>query len=245
MREKGKFKTFVRLTSFLLIVMVLFAANLFMGNPVSSKIAKNRALAYIGDNYGPLNLDINYVTYNPKDSSYIISVFSNTSIDTHFFLSYRDGDIYRDDYESAVLSGMNTMDRFCIEYKNEITVLIGDKTKYVTNISVIPEKQVKYNIDIDSEFDKSLIGNATIIISCIGGTDAKHLSEVLKTCYGTMKENGYTAAKFEITGQHVTSLTELRNIKPTHIESVDLEEVLQEAIINTEYDGITAFGKGL
>jgi len=244
MRKKVFLKISAGITAVLLILAVFLIANSFLGNPVSANIAKNKALVYINDKYKHLNLKIKDVSYNLKDGSYLISVGSSTSIDTHFFLSYRDGEIFRDDYEISVLSGMNTMDRFCDEYKKSLTPLVQAKTNNVTNISVIPEKLTKYNLELDSTFDISLVKNVEIIISGTGGTDAKHLSDILKITYAVMKENGYEAKSFGITCEHESALTELRNIKPTHIESEDLGEVLQEAIVNTEYDGITAFSKG-
>lgn len=155
-----------------------------------------------------------------------------------------DGEIFRDNYTSSVTSGMNTMDRFCDEYKKDLTSLVQEKMNDVTNISVLPEKLTQYNIDLDSAFDKELIRSVDIWINCIGGTEVKHLSNVLKIIYGIMKENGYVATGFGITCEHEGILIELGNIKPSHIESEDLEEVLQQAITETEYDGITAFSKG-
>jgi hypothetical protein len=244
MKKKVLLKISAGAAAFLLIVAVFFIANSFLGNPISANIARNKAQSYINDKYEHLDLEIRDVTYNLKDGSYFIFVSSNTSIDTHFSLSYRDKEIFRDDYEGSVLSGMNTMDRFRDGYKKSLTPLVQAKIGDVTNISVIPEKLTKYDIDIDSPFDKKLITNVKIVISCIGGTDAKHLSKILKTTYDVMIENGYAATEFGITSEHETSLTELSNIKPTHIEDENLEEILQEAITNAEYDGITAFSKG-
>ncbi len=245
MGKKVFLKILAGITALLLIIAVVFIANSFLGNPVSSNIAKSKARSYINDKYSHLNLEIKDVGYNLKDGSYFISVNSSTSIDTHFFLSYRDGEIFRDGYDFSVLSGMNTMDRFCDEYKKSLTPLVQAKTNDVKNISVIPEKLAKYyDIDLDSAFNKKLVENVDIVISSTGGTDAKHLSEILKTTYGVMKENGYAAAKFQIASEHETLLISLSNIKPAHIENENLEEILQEAITNTEYDGITAFSKG-
>ncbi|NLB42787.1 MAG: hypothetical protein GX815_11140 [Clostridiales bacterium] len=61
--------------------------------------------------------------------------------------------------------GMNTMDRFRDEYKKNLTPLVQAKTNVVTNISVIPEKLTKYNLRLDSAFDKTLAKNVEIIIS--------------------------------------------------------------------------------
>lgn len=229
----------------LLIIVLFLVANAFLGNPVSSYMAKRKASAYLDDQYGHLDLEIKKVNYFPKDGSYYISVGSNSSIDTHFSLNYRAGEIIGDDYETAVLSGMNTMKRFRDEYKKALTRLVQAETSNVTNITVIPEKLTKYNIDLDSAFDKNLIKNVTIIIRSIGGTDATHLADVLRITDDIMKKNGYAAIRFGITGEHETSLIELENIKPEHIESDDFEEILQKAIADTEYDGITAFSKSL
>lgn len=245
MRKQIILRIFAGIIAVLLIIVVFGVANTFLGNPVSSYMAKSKASAYLNDQYGHLDLEIKKVNYFPKDGSYYISVSSNTSMDTHFSLNYRAGEIIGDDYETAVLSGMNTMERFRDEYKKALTLLVQAETNNVTNISVIPEKLTKYDVDLDLAFDKSLIKNVTIILSSIGGTDAKHLADVLRITYDIMKENGYAAIEFGITGEHETSLTELGNIKPEHIESDDLEEILQKAIADTEYDGITAFSKSL
>lgn len=237
-------KILVGITTFILIFAMLFIANVFFGNPVTASMAKRKAQSYINEKYSNLNLEIKHVTYNSKDGYYFVSIISSTSIDTHFSLSYEDGEIFRDNYASSVLSGMNTMDRFCNEYKRNLTLLVQVKNNDVTNISIIPEKLVKYNIDLDSSFDKELIKNVDIWISCIGSTEVKHLSNILKTTYDIMKDNGYVAIKFGITSQNEGALIELGNIKPSHIENNNLEEILQQAITKTEYDGITAFSKG-
>lgn len=244
MKKKILLRIAAGIAVFLLVPAIFFIADSILGNPLTAKIAKGKALEYINDKYGHLNLEIKTAVYNPKDGSYLISVNSGASMDTHFFISYRDGEIFRDDYEVSVLSGMNTMDRFCTQYKKSLTPLVQAKINDVTNISVMPEKLTKYDIALDSVFDQRLVENVDIVISCTGGTDAKHFSDILKKVYNVMKENGYAAAKFGVTGQHEKVLTELRNIKPAHIESENLENILQQAIANAEYDGITAFSKG-
>ena len=244
MKKKMFWKIFAGIIAFLLIFAVFFIANSFLGNPLSANIAKSKAQLYINDKYSHLNLEIKDVGYNLKDGYYFISVSSSTSIDTHFLLSYRAGEIFRDDYASSVLSGMNTMDRFCDEYKKRLTPLVQAKTNDITYISVIPEKFTNHKIELDSAFDTKLVKNVGLSIRCTGGIDAKHFSDILKIAYGVMKENEYVATNFEIAGEHETVLIELSNIKPTHIESGNLEEILQQAIIRTEYDGITKFSKG-
>lgn len=244
MKKKRILKILAGIAAFVLTAAVFLTANAFLGNPVSASRAKQKASAYINTEYGHLNLEIKEVVYNLKDSSYIISVYSKTSEDTHFILGYRGGEIINDYYELSVLSGMNTLDRFCDEYKKILTPLVQAKTKGVTGLSVVPEKPDKYGIALDKPFDKKLIQDVTLIITCVGGVDAKYLSDMLLATCGVMKENGYAAAKFTVTSQYETALTELSNIRPAHIEDENLEEILQKAITDGEYDGIVSFRKG-
>ncbi len=229
----------------LVVGFALFVANSFFGNPISASLVRKNALAYLDDEYGHLDLIIEKVVYNPKDSSYLIPVSSATSVDTHFSLSFRSGRIFNDDYEISVLSGANTMDRLCDEYENSLTPLVIAEIDDVTSLSVLPEKIAKYDFDLDSPFDKGLVENVTVMINCTGGTDAKHLSQVLGVTYDVMKQNGYDAIGFGITGEHQKSVVELINIKSSHVVQKNLREILQKAITNAEYDGIIAFSKGL
>ena len=198
----------------LLIAALLLVANSFAGNPLSAGAAKKKGREYLKDSYGHLDLEIAGVSYNAKDGSYIISVLSGTSLDTHFSLGYRKGEIFVDDYELSVLSGMNTMDRFCDEYKKGLTAMVQARMSEVIHISVMPEKSTRYDLDLDAPFDQRLVENVEISIRTTEGNDAKHLSEILKGIHGLMIENGYAAARFRITGEHEKALTELMNISP-------------------------------
>ena len=228
----------------LLLLTVVFSAIAFFGNPISASIAKSKAQTHINDNYNNPDLKITNVVYNAKDGNYLIFVNSNTSEDTHFLLRYRDKEIYSDDYEFSVLSGMNTMDRFCDEYKESLLPLLQAEINGIKSISIQPEKLRNYNLELDSTFNKSLVKNGDLMITYIGGTDVKLLSNVLMTTYDVMNKNGYTAGNFAISSQHETVIVNFINIKPEHIESDNLEELLQLALTRMEYDGIIGFTKG-
>jgi len=244
MRKKFLMKIFAGMIAVLLILTIFFIANLFLGNPVSASIAKGKALSYIRDKYSHLDLKISDVTYNAKDGVYYISVSSNTSIDTNFTLRYRNGEIYADDYETSVLSGMNTVNRLCDEYEKSLTPLVQEKTKNVTEITVMPEKYSNYNLELDSTFEPTLVKNVEIKIHGTGGTDPKYISDILKVTYTIMNENGYAAQGFGIRCNQGKEIIELINIKPSHMEKENLDEILQKAMTNNEYDGIIAFSKG-
>ncbi len=244
MNRKILLKLAAGLTALLLLAVLLLLANSFVGNPLAARAARNRGREYLEERYGRPDLEIKGVTYNPKDSSYIIAVFSSTSRDTHFFLRYREGEIYADDYEIAVLSGWNTMERFCDEYTERLTALVQAEMSAVVNISVLPEKRVRYELALDAPFDQKLVEDVEISLRSTGGNDAGHLAEVLKRVSSLMTEKGYAAARFRITGEDGRALTQLMNISAAQVESDNLEEILQRAVADTEYDGIISFGKG-
>ncbi len=233
------------LTALLLLAVLLLVANAFVGNPLTARAARNRGREYLEERYGDLDLEIKGVTYNPKDSSYIISVLSGTSRDTHFSLCYREGKIYADDYEIAVLSGWNTMERLCDEYRERLTALLKAEMGAVADIAVMPEKRSSYGLALDAPFDRGLVEDVEISLRFTGGNDAAYLAEALKRAFSLMTEKGYGAAWFRVTGEAEGALTELSNISAAQVKRGDLEEILRRAIADGEYDGIIAFGKGL
>ncbi|MGI6616228.1 MAG: hypothetical protein ACOX30_09510 [Dethiobacteria bacterium] len=245
MYKKILLRLLAGLTALLLLAALLLMANSFVGNPFTAGAAKQKGREYLKERYGHLDLKIEEVAYNPKDSSYSISVLSGTSRDTHFSLAYREGEIYLDNYEDTVLSGMNTMDRLCDEYKKRLTSLVQANMGGVVSISVMPEKLNRYDLDLDAPFDERLVQNVEISVRTTGGNDAEHLADTLKALFSLMMERGYGAARFSITGEREGDLTELMNISAAHVAGDDLEAVLQRAITETEYDGIIAFSKGL
>ena len=244
MNRKILLKLAAGLTALLLLAVLLLLANSFVGNPLAARAARNRGREYLEERYGRPDLEIKGVTYNPKDSSYIIAVFSSTSRDTHFFLRYREGEIYADDYEIAVLSGWNTMERLCDEYRERLTALLQAEMGAVADIAVMPEKRSSYGLALDAPFDRGLVEDVEISLRFTGGNDAAYLAEVLKRVSSLMTEKGYAAARFRITGEDGRALTQLMNISAAQVESDNLEEILQRAVADTEYDGIISFGKG-
>lgn len=245
MKKKALLKIAAGVVAIALILLVIITANSFVGNPLTAHLAKGKAAVYIKEKYGHLDLEIGKVTYNPKDGFYFISVASGSSVDTHFSLGYRDGVISKDGYESSVLSGKNTADRFCEEYTSSLMPFLTAETSDIAHISVIPEKSTLSSLVPDMAFDQTLFGNVEIMIRCTGGADAGHLSSILQITDQIMKEKGYAAKTFAITGEREGALTELRNIKNEHIESDNLEGLLGKAITRGEYDGITAFSKSI
>lgn len=81
----------------LLCVLVFLFINSWIGNPVSSSLAKKAAKQYIDTNYSDLKLQIKRSNYN---CAYCVFVQSTISEDTAFMVYVNQyGTVMRDDYE--------------------------------------------------------------------------------------------------------------------------------------------------
>ena len=99
------------------LCVALFFVNAFVGNPVSALLARVSAHRYVAQEYGHLDVQIDKVGYNFKNTNYFAKVSSPTSVDTHFtvYISML-GQVERDTYES-VTGGFNTWQRLNEEYR--------------------------------------------------------------------------------------------------------------------------------
>ena len=89
----------VKLVGVAALCVALFFVNAFAGNPVSALLARVSAHRYVAQEYGHLDLNIDKIGYNLKDTNYYAKVSSSTSVDTHFtvYISML-GQVERDTY---------------------------------------------------------------------------------------------------------------------------------------------------
>ena len=228
------------------IGIILFIGNSFVGNPISSFLAKGVAQKYIAKTYPDLDLTITESGYNFKFSNYYFKVNSKNSIDTHFTVDVS-GNNVQDDYEFRVLQGNNTYDRYCEEYKKETEVLIKNKIVGVSNIRVLTDGKLlteEYVDGIDLPFDKSKFNDVDYLVSLSDKSfDTVYIASTIKTIYTTLKDNGYDCKKISLNVENGDKYIEISGVEPKHIEEADFESIIQKAIDNGEYDGIYVFGK--
>lgn len=126
--EKGRIHIWLirllKLAGIILLCVVLFFVNAFVGNPVSALLARGAAHRYVEREYGHLDVEIDEVGYNLKDTNYYAKVSSPTSVDTHFtvYISML-GQVERDTYES-VTDGFNTWDRLNDAYIEQVRAVL-------------------------------------------------------------------------------------------------------------------------
>lgn len=133
---KRKTKIILASIVFILVALMLWVANGFLGNPVSKFIANKSAIRYIEKTYPEMDLELGEPKYNFKNGRYNIPVNSSGSIDTSFSIDVSlIGKIKNDSYENYVLSGFNTWQRINREYREIVNNLFeSQKFTYKTNI---------------------------------------------------------------------------------------------------------------
>ncbi len=115
--KKKTLKICAALLAFALIGFVLVFASAFMGNPLSKLIVSINSKNYIEKNYSDLDLVADSPFYSFKTGGYSVYVRSESSVDTHFNLSYDIwGRLEYDSYENDVLTKNNTFGRINDDY---------------------------------------------------------------------------------------------------------------------------------
>lgn len=118
MRIKKPVKIICGTLAFILIGLLLFCANSFVGNPISKLAVKIDAMSYIQKTYPDEPLSIESVSYDFKFSSYCVKVSSKNSKDTRFSLRYtRFCKMTYDSYEQDVANKGNTFLRLDDQYR--------------------------------------------------------------------------------------------------------------------------------
>ncbi len=157
--KKKVLKIIAGMVALLLIALILYVTNSFVGNPISKILVKHSVDKYVTENYSDLDLELNKPQYNFKDGGYYVQAKSKTSIDTHFSIVCNgNGRIRYDDYETYVLGKFNTWCRLNDEYKELIDEVIEKEFPYESDIAFgeIIEKGNDFSgLEIDMKVDIS------------------------------------------------------------------------------------------
>lgn len=222
-----------------LILGILLITSAFVGNPISSRIARNNTKEYISNNYNFLNLQMEDTLYNFKDGSYVTGVYSNTNIDTRFNIYYRRGKI-SDDYNSRVLGMFNTIQRLSQEYSRLISNIISNRLGYKDEGSWVSYSDNIYEnskdiIELDMKFHKDLplYTEVTINISSKDNT-LEMAAGLLETTHKTFIEEGYIFNQYGLLSQGEKKSINIYQVKPTDIEGGNLLNLLKEALETEE-----------
>ena len=115
--KKG-LKVIALLAALVLIIGIGWVANGLVGNPISKALVQHRAQQRLEAVYSDESLYIERISFSFKDGKYHVFVKSDSSMDSHFTISYDMlGRMHYDSYEDYVLSGWNTADRVTTAYR--------------------------------------------------------------------------------------------------------------------------------
>lgn len=138
-----------------LIGLILFITNSFVGNPISQWIAQNAIEEHLSEHYQSLELEVSKPFYNFKFGEYVVHATSLTSEDTNFSITYRGGKV-DDNYESSVSEKWNTYLRLEGEYAKIVKPLIEERFPYeidMLNVGLLKTDADNERLSLDMKFE--------------------------------------------------------------------------------------------
>lgn len=247
--KKVTLKIIIASVILMLIGGMLFIANSFFGNPVSAMMADRAIRQYVDENYSFLDLEVEKARYNFKTGSYMARAKSKTSIDTRFAIYYRKGKVYRDDYESYVLSKFNTLKRLSEEYSDIAQNIVAAELGYKNNTTMVMYNKNEYKdgddiLELDMEFNKALPLDAEVTIR-IGLEDSslEEITKILTKAHKAFVENDCYFSEYGLFAENDKSYVMVHGVSPEHIESGELKSLLERAIENKNQNDIRVFIK--
>lgn len=184
--SKKTIKLTAGIVAIVLIILTVFIANAFVGNPISKAIAENKTSKYIAETYPDMDLDIGDISYRYRDNAYVSYNKSKTSVDTYFSVkSSMTGKIVADSYENDVLSKQNTQQRISNDYSKMVRDIFDDDTSPFHNNNdqfypfieiIFPEESATFNnqtyginaedLEIDKIYDVKELAKTAGYLTC-------------------------------------------------------------------------------
>lgn len=232
---KSASKIIVLIIASSLIAVILFIANSFTGNPISSAFANRAIKDYAAQNYSSLDLEVEKAHYNFKYGGYMARAKSKSSIDNHFAIYYRNGKVQRDDYESYVLGKYNTLSRLEDEYSELVIPMLSKVVGLENNRAMVQVEKREYlkaneNIKLDMNFNKTLPIDFNLTIRAdLSDNSLKSIATILENAHKVLVYNGCTFTAYDISSEYDGVLVMISNVTPSDIESGELEKLLQDA----------------
>lgn len=233
-----------------LISGILFVTNSFVGNPISKTMANKAIEKYVEGKYSFLDLEIGKASYNFKDGSYMAIAKSKTSIDTKFAIYYRDGKVYRDNYEMYVLGMFNTLQRLSNEYSIIAKDIVAKKLGYENNTTMVMFDKNEYEnakdiLELDMKFDKTLPMDAEVAIRLdLSDNSLESIAKVLVDAHRAFVENDCCFNKYSFYSENNGMSVMVNEVTPDDIESGELVSRLEKAKSNNSVGGIRIYIKG-
>ncbi|RSK27530.1 hypothetical protein EJF36_11940 [Bacillus sp. HMF5848] len=249
MKSRKLLKIIAALVAFMLIGIILFVANAFVGNPISAKLADRAIHKYVERNYSFIDPVVEETYYNFKNASYAARVSSSQNIDIHFLVYARNGKVLRDDYDSYVLGKFNTWQRLSDEYSALAKALVARELGYINNRTMVMyDKETLENPDLfelGMTFDKSLPLSTEVMLRLeLTDSSIEHSAKLLTDAHNMFKKNGCYFTKYSLYSEAPGVDLMINDVTPEAIESEELLSLLRMAEKGQDASGIRVFKKG-
>jgi len=243
-------KILAGIIALVIIGFILFIANSLLGNPISVKNANKDIKEYVDKNYSDLNLEVEEAKYEYQEGSYVAMAKSKTSIDTKFQIYYKDGEVYRDDYERDVMELSNTQERLLGEYSNNVQKIVSEELGYVDNTSMVcldkeGNSNVQNTLKLDMELDKTLSTNTEVVLRIeLEDKSIENIAKVLTDAYKALmaKDCNFSKYSLEVDKQKIGdkngAYVIVSNVSAEYIKSGNLVNLLRKGGEDKEGDGI-------
>lgn len=201
-KKKLALKITCAVLAILLIAILLLVLNGFVGNPISSAIAKNNIEKYVKQNYDRNEFEIGKVSYNFKFGEYCSFVQSKKSKDTGFQVTYRNGEI-QDNYESNVTNRYMTWSRLSDEMTKQVKEVMKKeysyKTEYAfTDCGKSADYMSQLTLDMELDIHKPPIPITLTISAITSNPSSKEVEKAMVEAYQIMKQNNIPIAYYSV-----------------------------------------------
>ena len=119
-----------------LAAVLIWFANVMMGNPVSYALASKEAKAYLSDQFSGTDYQMERITYSFKDGRYHAFMVSPSSIDGDFSVCFSMLGAYCYDTYDSVQDGWNTAQRLNSEYRKLTDIILNDPSLPYDNTQI-------------------------------------------------------------------------------------------------------------
>lgn len=117
-----------------MVLVFLYFATAFLGNPISWSIARINSSRFMEENFGDSHFRLHNVGYDLKSGGYIAFIDSPTSRDSYFQVYFDSWGRYRYDTYGNIANGNNTYTRLNSDYWN-LTEKVLDEMPFAVSIS--------------------------------------------------------------------------------------------------------------
>lgn len=249
---------FIKGMSALLVGVVLFYWNAFLGNPISRILANRTAEDYIEEQYPNMEFEEVKANYNFKKGAYGVYLQAKDSVDTHFTLSIsQTGEVVNDDYDFYVASKLNTWYRINDGYSEMVdAIFLADDFPYppVNNYGSLQrnDKEDAYflrdsysltldDLEIDGVYDVKELAKTTgnIVLHTVDSQlNAERAGEMLLEIKEIFDQEDIPFYTISLIIEESENLEENPDIKRFETQEFFCSDIYEEGLVKRVEDGV-------